>query len=165
MFGVNAKPGLYVETTIPSYLAARPSRDPLIAGQQAATIAWWRLRRKFFELCTSQFVLNEAALGEARIAAKRLQILRPIERLHVTPEVDDFARRVLTTRLLPAKAAVDAFHIATATVHGVHFLLTWNCAHINNGEIIPGIERLATAEGYALPVICTPLELMGISEP
>jgi len=64
MLTVNAKPGLYVETTIPSYLAARLSRDPLIAGQQAATTTWWRLRRRFFELCTSQFVLNEAALGE-----------------------------------------------------------------------------------------------------
>jgi len=98
------------------------------------------------------------------IAARRLQILRPIEKLHVTIEVDDFARRILTTHLLPSKAAVDAFHIATATVHGMHFLLTWNCAHINNGEIIPGIERLAAGEGYALPVICTPLELMGVSE-
>lgn len=157
-------PSLYVETTIPSYLAARPSRDPLIAGQQAATKAWWRLRRRSFELFTSQFVLNEAALGEAMIAARRLQILRPIEKLHVTIEVDDFARRILTTHLLPSKAAVDGFHIATATVHGMHFLLTWNCAHINNGEIIPGIERLAAGEGYALPVICTPLELMGVSE-
>ena len=157
------KPGLYVETTIPSYLAGRPSRDPLIAGQQAATKAWWRLRRGSFRLFTSQFVLNEAALGEAGVAARRLQILRPIEKLHVIPEADDFARAILAAHLLPAKAAVDAFHIATATVHGVHFLLTWNCTHINNGEIIPGIQRLAAAEGYALPVICTPLELMGVS--
>ena len=95
-------PSLYVETTIPSYLAARPSRDPLIAGQQAATKAWWRRRRRSFELFTSQFVLNEAALGEAMIAARRLQILRPIEKLHVTIEVDDLARRILTTHLLPS---------------------------------------------------------------
>lgn len=129
---------------------------------QGATKTWWRLRRRSFELFTSQFVLNEAAQGEAKIAAKRLQFLRPIEKLHVTSEVDDFARHILTAQLLPPKAAVDAFHIATATVHGMHFLLTWNCAHINNGEIIPGVERLAEAQGYDLPVICTPLELMGI---
>jgi hypothetical protein len=83
---------------------------------------------------------------------------------NLTLEVDGFARRILAGHLLPPKAAVDAFHIATATAHGLHFLLTWNCAHINNGEIIPGIGRLASAEGYALPVICTSLELMGISE-
>jgi hypothetical protein len=158
------KPSLYIETTIPSYLANRPSRDPLVAGQQAATKTWWRLRRGFFLLFTSQFVVNEAALGEAKMAAKRLQILRSIEKLHVTLEVDKLARRILKEGLLPAKAAVDTFHIATATVHGMHFLLTWNCTHINNGEIIPGVERLAAASGYTLPVICTPLELMGISE-
>jgi predicted nucleic acid-binding protein len=158
------KPGLYIETSIPSYLTARPSRDPLIAGQQVATKRWWRLRRSAFALATSQFVVNEAALGEAKMASKRLQILHPIERLHVTMEVDNLARHILKEHLLPAKAAVDAFHIATATVHGMHFLLTWNCTHINNGEIIPGVERMAAAHGYALPVICTPLELMGMSE-
>ena len=156
------KPGLYVETTIPSYLAGRRSRDPLIAGEQAATRMWWRLRRESFALFTSQFVVNEAAMGETKMAAKRLQLLRFIEKLHVTREVDDLARRILAERLLPAKAAVDAFHIATATVHGLHFLLTWNCTHINNGEIIRGVERLARGRGYTLPVICTPLELMGI---
>jgi hypothetical protein len=157
------KPGLYIETTIPSYLSGRTSRDPLIAGQQAATKTWWRRRRSSFALFTSQFVLNEAAMGEGKMAAKRLEILQSIEKLRVTLEVDDLARRILKERLLPAKAAVDAFHIATATVHGMHFLLTWNCTHINNSEIIPGVERLAAARGYTLPVICTPLELMGIS--
>ena len=75
----------------------------------------------------------------------------------------NWPRSILKEHLLPVKAAVDAFHIATATVHGMHFLLTWNCAHINNGEIIPGIGHLAAALGYTLPVICTPLELMGTS--
>jgi hypothetical protein len=157
------KSGLYIETTVPNYLAGRPSRDPLIAGQQAATKTWWwRLRRRSFALFTSQFVVNEAALGEVKMAAKRLQILHSVEKLHVTPEVDDLARHILREHLLPAKAAVDAFHIAIATVHSMHFLLTWNCTHINNGEIIPGVERLAAAHGYMLPVICTPLELMGV---
>ncbi len=59
---------------------------------------------------------------------------------------------------------MDAFHIATAAVHGMRFLLTWNCAHINNGEIIPGVQRLPKTEGCGLPVICTPLELMGVTE-
>jgi hypothetical protein len=156
------KSSLYIEPTVPSYLAARPSSDPLIAGQQTATKTWWRLRRGSFALFTSQFVVNEAGLGDAKMAAKRLQILHSIERLHVTPEADDLARHILKEHLLPAKAAVDAFHIATATVHGMHFLLTWNCTHINNGEIIPGLERLAAAHGYKVPVISTPLELMGI---
>ena len=113
---------------------------------------------------TSQFVVNEAAQGDAAKAAKRLQILHPIEKLAVTLEADELARRILDKHLLPLKAAVDAFHIATATVHGMHFLLTWNCIHINNREIIPGVERLCSQAGYPLPGICTPLELMGTTD-
>jgi hypothetical protein len=161
---MSASPSLYLETTIPSYLCSRPSPNSLIAGQQAATHRWWQTRRRFFHLYISQFVVNEAGMGETNFAAKRLQILNPIEKLRITPEVDLFARRILSRRLLPEKAAVDAFHIATAAVHGIHFMLTWNCAHINNAEIIPDIEGFAAASGYALPVICTPLELMGVSE-
>ena len=158
------KPTLYLETTIPSFLTGRPSHDHLISGQQTATRKWWRLRRSHFELFTSQFVVNEAARGDAKMAAKRLQLLRSVQKLAVTLEVDELARRVLEKHLLPLKAAVDAFHIATATVHGMHFLLTWNCIHINNREIIPGVERLCSQAGYPLPVICTPLELMGTSD-
>ena len=158
------KPTLYLETTIPSFLTGRTSRDNLIAGQQAATKTWWRLRRKHFELFTSQFVVNEAAQGDTKMAAKRLQLLQPVQKLPVPLEADELARRILEKHLLPPKAAVDAFHIATATVHGIHFLLTWNCIHINNREIIPGVERLCSQAGYPLPVICTPLELMGTSD-
>ena len=158
------KPKLYLETTIPSFLTGRPSRDHLIAGLQAATKKWWHLRRSHFELFTSQFVVNEAAQGDTKMAAKRLQLLQSVEKLSVTFAADELARRILEKHLLPPKAAVVAFHIATATVHGMHFLLTWNCIHINNREIIPGVERLCSQAGYPLPVICTPLELMGTSE-
>ena len=158
------KPTLYLETTIPSFLTGRPSRNHLIAGQQAATKTWWRLRRKHFELFTSQFVVNEAAQGDTQMAVKRLQLLQPVKKLPVPLEADELARQILKEHLLPPKAAVDAFHIATATVHGMHFLLTWNCVHINNREIIPGVERLCSQAGYPLPVICTPLELMGVSD-
>ena len=158
------KPTLYLETTIPSFLTGRPSHDHLISGQQTATRKWWRLRRSHFELFTSQFVVNEAARGDAKMAAKRLQLLRSVQKLAVPLAADELARRILEKHLLPLKAAVDAFHIATATVHGMHFLLTWNCIHINNREIIPGVERLCSQAGYPLPVICTPLELMGTSD-
>lgn len=158
------KPKLYLETTIPSYLTARPTRDPLMAGQLLATKKWWRLRRNDFEMFTSQLVLNEAARGDAAAAARRLRILAPIQKLRVTPEADALAASIFQSHLLPAKAADDVFHIATATVSEMHFLLTWNCTHINNREMIPGIERVCADSGYRLPVICTPLELMGVSD-
>jgi hypothetical protein len=71
------------------------------------------------------------------------------------------AEALLESKLLPAKAADDAVHIALAAVHGVHFLLTWNFRHIANATHAAEIRDLIAKLGYAYPVICTPEELSG----
>jgi hypothetical protein len=60
-----------------------------------------------------------------------------------------------------AKAARDAAHIAVSAVHGIDFLLTWNCAHIANAQIIRQVQAICVQHGFPCPVICTPEELMG----
>ena len=62
---------------------------------------------------------------------------------------------------MPLKAADDALHLAIAAVHGIDFLLTWNCRHLANAEIMGAMAHVLTAEGYRVPVVCTPDELMG----
>ena len=66
------KPKVYIETTIPSYLTGRPSRDLVIVGHQELTREWWDERRDTFDLYISQFVLDEAGAGDVRMAQKRL---------------------------------------------------------------------------------------------
>ncbi len=61
---------------------------------------------------------------------------------------------------LPERAAINALHIAVAAWHGMDFLLTWNCAHINNPQLLPLVERSCRTEGFSCPVICTPDELV-----
>jgi hypothetical protein len=61
---------------------------------------------------------------------------------------------------IPAKARIDAFHIAMASVHGIQFLLTWNCKHIANPEHRPKIERACRDRGMEPPLICTPFDLL-----
>jgi len=61
---------------------------------------------------------------------------------------------------VPGKAEVDALHIAVATVHGIEYLLTWNCTHIANAAIRPRIEAICRSFRYEPPTICTPQELM-----
>ena len=70
------KPRLYLETTIPSYLVARASRDAILHGQQAATRKWWEQRRGDYELFVSEFVDIEAGRGEAEMAAARAATLQ-----------------------------------------------------------------------------------------
>jgi hypothetical protein len=33
---------VYIETTVVSYLAANPSRDPILAAHQQITRQWWQ---------------------------------------------------------------------------------------------------------------------------
>jgi hypothetical protein len=84
----------YIETSMVSYLAARPSRDIVAAAHQQISTDWWVRRRKDFELCTSQ-------------------------------------------------------------------LLTWNCSHIANAEILPRVAMICERSGLDLPYVCTPEELLG----
>ena len=67
---------------------------------------------------------------------------------------------LLVSEAVLAKAAIDAAHVAIATVHGVNFLLTWNCAHVANAVMRERIEAVCRQAGFRPPLICTPEELM-----
>ncbi|MGH9463217.1 MAG: hypothetical protein ACRD1X_18570 [Vicinamibacteria bacterium] len=60
---------------------------------------------------------------------------------------------------LPTLAKVDVLHIAFAVAHGMDYLLTWNCAHIANGEVIRRPQELNREIDWATPIIRTPEEL------
>jgi hypothetical protein len=79
------KPRLYLETTIPSYLVARRSRDLRLAADQETTQDWWEQRRHNFDLFVSDLVLREARRGDAQFAAARLEKLRGIAILSASP--------------------------------------------------------------------------------
>ena len=139
---------------------AWPNRDVIIAGQQQITRDWWDQRRQLYELYISAFVLDEAGQGDATAAAERLAAIRECRVLAYPTEAEALTRALLASRLIPAKAAADAAHIATAAVHGMDFLLTWNCRHIANAAIVEKLRAICTREGHSAPVICTPHELM-----
>lgn len=156
------KPTLYLETTIPSYLTAWPSKVPLRAAHQAITKAWWEKRRHDFVLFSSRLVIEEASVGDAIAAAERTRLISTVVLLEITPEAEHLAKLLTGPGLLPGKASRDAVHVATAAVNGIHFLLTWNCRHLANEEILENVERICRQHGHACPVVCTPETLMGL---
>lgn len=155
------KPSVYVETSIISYLTAPPSRDLIVAGHQQLTTEWWRRRRHSFQVVASPLVLREALLGNPEAAQKRQAVIAGLPLLQIRPEARELARRFVDGGPLPSKAEADAAHISLAAVHGVEYLLTWNCKHIANAEMQPALTRIANAQGYTLPILCTPEQLMG----
>ena len=154
-------PSLYLETSVLSYLAARPSRDVVTAGRQQVARDWWATRRARFDLYVSQAVLDEAAAGDPAEAARRLALAAGLPLLDVTEEAAALAQRLQALAVFPVRAGADALHVALAAAHGVDYLLTWNLRHIANAERRPRIERACRTAGYRPPVICTPDELMG----
>lgn len=71
------------------------------------------------------------------------------------------ASSLITEQALPVQAAQDALHLAIACVHGMEYLLTWNCTHLANARLRSRIERVCRDAGYVPPIICTPEELEG----
>jgi hypothetical protein len=156
------KPKVYLETTIISYFAARPSRDIITAAHQQITQEWWEGRRSNFEIYISQIVLQEANEGDKDAVRRRLEMLEAIPEIEVNPEAVALAQVLVSEGLIPQKAAADALHIAIATVQGMDYLLTWNLKHLANATIRNALADACRQHGYEPPVICTPEELLEV---
>jgi predicted nucleic acid-binding protein len=159
------KPRVYLETSFISYLTARPSRDLIVAARQQVTQEWWARRRNEFELLSSQLVLDEAGRGDSDASRQRLALLENLVLLQVSEEAESLADAIVAEGLLPDRAFADALHIAVATIHQVDYLLTWNCKHIANAEILPRVAAICMTLGFTSPFVCTPDELLEEASP
>src|SRR5437763_8003300 len=106
------KSKVYLETSVVSYLTARPSRDLVVAAHQQITQEWWSNRSSDFDLYASQLVIQEAGAGDAQMARLRLAALDQIPLLNVSQEAAALARLLVDKGPIPEKAALDALHIA-----------------------------------------------------
>ena len=153
-------PSVYIETSIISYLVARPSRNLRVASNQELTHKWWETRRQNFELYVSAVVLGEAQRGDAVLAAARVSLAGELRLAQITRDALDLAAALVTGAGVPQKANEDALHIATAAVNGLDYLLTWNCTHIANAVTIPRVNAICRSRGFEPPLIYTPQEFM-----
>ncbi len=156
------RPTVYLETTIPSYLVGRMSRDLVIASRQQLTHQWWDESREEYDLFVSEVVLREASRGDPDLASRRLELMQGLPRLDITPEVEGLAAEFLDVLPLGEGAEVDVYHLAAATVHDMEYLLTWNLRHLANARVRHRLEKWALATGRSIPTVCTPEEIMGV---
>ena len=152
---------VYLETTFISYLVARPSRDVIVAGHQQTTQEWWANRRSEFECSVSQVVIDEASVGDPGEVQKRLAITSGLPTLALTDDANALTKAIMAAGMLPEHAVRDAAHVGVSTVHGIDYLLTWNCKHLANAQIARRIAVVCEKLGRQMPIICTPEELMG----
>ena len=154
------RPTVYLETTVVSYLTAKPSRDVVAAGHQQSTQDWWEDRRPDFRVVASQLVLQESGRGNMPAAQRRLDILKSVELLEITPEATTLARALVENGVVPDTSLEDALHVAIAVVNGCKYLVTWNYRHLASAGVRARIEAFCREKGYEPAIICTPEELM-----
>ena len=154
------KKKVYIETSVISYLCARPSRDLVVAAMQRTTLEWWEKERVRYDCYVSELVLQEIAGGDLEAAAKRLTAVTELEELPLNDTVKKVARELLVRTGFSQGVMDDLAHIAVAAVYGMDYLLTWNCAHIANPHWQPQVVDVLLDLGYTTPVICTPQALL-----
>jgi len=150
---------VYIESSVISYLVARPNRDVVVAARQTITETWWQNQRAEFDLFVSALVVQEIARGDAEASEKRLQAVKNIPLLATSPEAQRLAEDLLAKGAVPANSEEDALHIAIAAAGGIEFLLTWNFKHINNAQTKAVITAVVESHGFACPILCSPEEL------
>ena len=154
------KPKVYIETTVISYLVARPSSDVTATARQQASRQLWEEYSDNFEFLISDIVISEAIGGDAEAAQRRRDALTTLTILHLTPAADAFARHLIDTGAVPGTSLPDAQHIAIATVHSIDYLVSWNYRHIVNEVKRQHINEVCRDAGYQPTTLCTPTELI-----
>jgi predicted nucleic acid-binding protein len=149
------KPSLYLETTIPSYLAARTSSSIIIAGRQAVTHEFWEDERRKYNLYVSSFVYDECRRGDTVVAQKRLELLTNISVLDETPDIEPLADVYMRILSIPPSKRVDALHLAMCCVHKINYLLSWNCSHLGT-ESMQIAQKHNDMHGLFTPKMVTP---------
>jgi len=156
------KPSVYVETSVIGHLAAWPQRDVIVLAHQIATQKWWETAFDKFELFVSRMVVQECTAGDENAARQRMEIVKKMQILITTPQAEALAANLIRGHAVPETEPEDALHIALAAIHGIQFLVTWNCRHIANVTNRAAIEGVCRLAGFEAPVICTPEELLEV---
>lgn len=156
------KKHVYIETTVVSYLTAKPSRDIMIAGHQEATRELWAKLSSRYETYVSALVFEEAGSGDPDQVQMRLAAIAKFPMLDIDGEARSLAEKIIAKKGIPVEYPEDALHIAVAAVNGIEVIITWNFAHLNNPFTRKKVRKIVEAEGYSCPEICSPEELLEV---
>jgi hypothetical protein len=106
------KRSVYIETTIPSYATAKPSRDLIKAARQSITLLFWETALQNYNLYISQYVIDECAKGDVDAARRRLDFIKDIPLLETSKKTEQMALYYQQLLKIPDNAKIDCFHLA-----------------------------------------------------
>ena len=136
----------------------------VIAAHQQITHDWWLGARNRFDLYISDAVLNEIRGGDPDAAARRLAIIKGLPVLQLNDDVRNLVHEYDRRLGLVGRARADLPHFAFAVAYRMDYLVTWNCRHIANGEVIRRLLDANTALQRPTPLVVTPEEILATPE-
>lgn len=154
------KPKVYIETSIPSfYYEVRT--EPEMVARRHWTQQWWEQAPDNYDLITSAAVLTELNIGNYPNKDQAISLMNDLPLVEINTEVAEIVRTYIQHKLMPSNPNGDALHLALASYHKCDFLLTWNCKHLANANKFGHIRRLNVMIGLYVPLLVTPMELLG----
>ena len=154
------KSKVYIETSIPSFYYEIRTEPDMIARKEW-TCLWWDQISSRYDLVTSIAVLDELNQGNFPSKEKAIQLLNDIPLIDIEAEIAEIVEAYIQNQVMPNDPLGDALHLAMASYHKCDFLLTWNCRHLANANKFGHIRRINVMLGLYVPLLVTPLELMG----
>jgi len=154
------KPSVYIETSIPSFYYEVRTEPDMVARREW-TREWWNDHLVNYDAYTSEAVIEELEGGLFPGKEDALKLLDNLPLLDINEPIADTVATYISHHVMPGDPAGDALHLAIASFHKCDFLVTWNCRHLANANKFGHIRRINTLLGLFVPVIVTPLELLG----
>ncbi len=154
------KESVYLETTVISYYTSKLREDDIIvSAHQKITRQWWSIAIRRYNIFISDTVIDEVSSGDPDAAKRRLDEIKDFPRLEFNEDVEKLAQIYVDRLNIPEKSNLDAVHLAIACMNNIDYIVTWNCRHLANGEIIKKLIKINESLGVHMPIICTPEEL------
>jgi hypothetical protein len=149
----------YKETTIPSFHFEIRTQPEMVARRNW-TVEWWNNHQLQYEAVTSIPVIEELQRWNHPNKLDALNLVLGLPILPIEEEIYEIVDTYIENNVMPKDPRGDALHLALASYHHCHFLLTWNCAHLANANKFEHIRHVNTMLGLFVPTITTPVELI-----
>ncbi len=157
------KKRVYIETSIPSFYFETRTEPEMVACRNW-TVDWWAKESHKYELVTSLAVVEELKKDPHPNQKKALDFILDISLVPLVQEIDLIVDEYIEHFVMPKNPKGDALHLALASWHHCHFLLTWNCKNLANANKFEHIRHMNAILGLYVPILATPTELMENTE-
>jgi predicted nucleic acid-binding protein len=148
---------LYLETTLFNYYFDE-ERD----GHADTVKLFEAIGTGKYEGYTSEYVIFEL---KNSYEPKRSDMLALLNKYNIVVlEADDesklLAYKYISEHVISDNYLLDCLHIASASVHGLDCVMSFNYKHINRLRTKQMAALINLNEGYKTVIICTPMEVM-----